>query len=241
MVDILQVLSSPLGQRILGIYFTSTSLSLLLTHYSEKYLYNKYIMPYLRGSIKKVPTYAKPNVQAQLNRLSRQVARNKPSRCYFRATYEGVAAAGVGFSDHVITDDLIASSSFAANVGGDEFNQLYLKLNGLVDFQTSAFRIVVYRPIKTDTTYAGPITKLDMPRILDPAAFHVYADFWVNSTEASSDRGYSRFINLRNLLTIYNRSSSNLEKGDIHIQFMWEKTTTAATHQTSVQLCYADK
>lgn len=239
MTQILQVLASPLGQRILGIYFTSTTLSALLTYYSEEYLYNKYIMPYLRGT--KKASYVKPNVQAQINQLKRRVNRNAAAKCYFRKTSDPSAPVGIGGNEVVITDDLIADSSFPLNISGDSFCNQWLKLSGLVDYSNTAFRVIVYRPVKAGNTYSLPTTKSELVRIPDPAAFYVYADFFINQKETTTDMGWKRYIPLRNMQTIYNRSSSTLEKGDIHIQFSWEKTNTAGPHTTGLQLCYTDK
>lgn len=197
-------------------------------------------MPYLRGAHKK-PTYRKSNVQAQIDALNRRVSQNKAANCYFRQTVEPNAIAGIGGEEYNITTDLVSDTSYDKNVSGDTFVNKYLKLSGLVDYANTAFRVIVYRPVKAGNTYALPTDKMELVRIPDPAAFHIYADFYVNQKETTTDLGWKRYIPLRNLQTIYNRSSSTLEKGDIHIQFLWDKTNSAKPHATSMQLCYTDK
>lgn len=240
MVDILQVLSSPLGQRILGIYFTSTSLSVLLTHYSEKYLYNKYIMPYLRGT--KTNTVVKPSYQQQLNQLKRKVANNTAYKQYSQTSWStGTITAGAYGIDLPITTDFIAKSNFSDLINGDKWANHYLKISGFWTAGVTAARIIVYTAKKTGTVITNPTTQLEFGRILDPAAFSILYDGYINRQADLAVTAFHKTINLRNLVTINNLSSGVLERGDIHVLMSCMTTSTNIPFYVNTQLCFSDK
>lgn len=197
-------------------------------------------MPYLRGS-KTTSKYSAPTVQNQIAALNRKINRQRPAKCYFRALLQPAASAGVGFNEVTVSSSIIADGEYRNNVTGDVYINKWIKLNGISDLSTEVLRVVVYRPLKTGNSYTGPVTQGDLVRLLDPAAFHVYHDSFVNKTSETNDHGYKRFINLGNLRTVYNGSASSLESGDLRVMWMWKKTNSAVPHDTSLQICYTDK
>jgi len=243
MVDILQVLSSPLGQKILGIYFTSTSLSVLLSHYSEKYIYNKYIMPYLRGA-KSLTKYPAPaSVQNQLNQLKRKVAQNTPAKVNHQRQYAlSPAPSGVSGANINVTDDFISATEYRDLVNGDSYTNHTLRLCIKVKPEVSAFRVIVYSPKVTSSSYAIPTSDNNLTRYPDPAAFAVYHDSWVTRQADLDESIFFKNINLRRLTTVYNGSSSTLEKGAIRVMVEWSKGggSTVPGHITTM-LILSDK
>lgn len=239
-MNFIRILSSPLGRRILRIYFASASLSYLLTVYSEKYLFETYIMPYLRGSKGKAK-YASPTIQNQLTALKRQVNKNKAAPCYFRTALAPAAGAGTSGEGLDVTGSIASDAQYRNNITGDRWTIKWIKLSGISDVSNELLRVVVYRPLRTGTTYPLPTTSADCVRILDPASFHVYHDSFVNRSATNADQGYKRFIPI-NTAVVYNVTATTpLEKGDIKMIFFWKKNTANVPHNTSVQICYTDK
>lgn len=198
---------------------------------------------YLRGRSKsaKYASYSAPTYQNQINVLKRQINKQKPAKVYYREAYETSASAGFGHTDHNLTGDFIASTNFRSLVNGDRWNNVYLRLNAVVDKTCNSFRVIVYVPKVTGASYNPGTTVSDIPRILDPAAFWVLADVMVDLKADLGDPSFQRLVKLNNLMTIYNTSSGVLEKGQIRMCCIWNKTTTAVPYHISAMLCMTDK
>lgn len=205
-------------------------------------------MGYLRGSIpqsfssrQKRATYVKPTIQNQINQLSRRVGQNQPAKNYFRTSYTDTAIlTGVGSTDSSLTNDFIAGTNFRNYVNGDTWSNVGLRIRGVIENAADTFRVIVYVPKKTGNGLTASAVKSDMARILDPAAFWVLTDFYVERQSVA--RGtYDKYISLKNLQTIYNTDSTVLERGDIRIYIAWDASSTGLVHHTSAQLCVRDK
>jgi len=165
------------------------------------------------GSSKSAP------YQAQIDALRRRVAQNTAAKSFFTSTQTFSSATGVAGVTYNLTSLFTASGQFRDYVTGDKYINNWLRLNFLVQQNISAFRFVVYTPKKTTTDFLpSPTTTSDLTIVPDPAAFTVWHDEYINPPDTfNSDCGIRRTINLRRLMTIYNESSSVLERGEVKL------------------------
>jgi len=245
MVDILQVLSSPLGQRILAIYFTSTSLSTLLTFYSERYLYNKYIMPYLRGTKKAaVAKFAAPTIRNELDRLKRQVARNTASPDHFIRIVPLQGEEGVEFHriDIPFTTTFTTDAKYRDSITGDKYYNNWIKLKfHSINPACNALRVVVYSPKVTTAEFIPEQTVTGFVTPPDPAAFRVYYDQMIQNPNSLQPLYMQRLVNLRKTITEFNGSSNILERGNIRICLLVQNSSSQSLGFLGYQLCTTDK
>jgi len=188
-------------------------------------------------------TYKKPSIQNQLNVLKRKVARNTPAKVNHQRQYGLTAVpAGVTGANINVTDDFIASSEYRDLVNGDAFTNHMLRLCIKVKPDVTAFRVIVYSPKVTSSSYAIPTSDNNLTRYPDPAAFTVYHDSWVTRQADLDETIFFKNVNLRRLTTVYNGSSSTLEKGAIRVMVEWNKGggTTVPGH-ISTMLVLSDK
>jgi len=200
-------------------------------------------MPYLRGTKSTVGSYSKPSFQNQLNLLKRKVNQNTPSKSNHQRQYILTAvAAGITGATINVTEDFVGAVEYRDLINGDSFTNHTLRLSIKVRPEVTAFRVVVYTPKVTSSTYAVPTTDNEFTRFLDPAAFTIYHDSWVNRQADLDESIFFRNINLRRMRTIDNGSSGVLEKGNLRVCLMWNKGggTTVPAH-VSTMLVVSDK
>ena len=204
----------------------------------------KATMPYLRGSTKKGPSsYSKPSIQNQLNTLKRQVGRNTPAKEFWRKTY-AKAPVGAGHNQTTIdlTSDFINNVNFRDTVNGDKFNNWWGHLNITSVAGVKNCRIVAYVPKKPGTTWAPALSGSGYVDHADPHAFWVIADRQMTLEQTTYPSTMKVRLNLRGMQTLYNTSSSVLERGDIRILIMWDTVNTSGTDVfLGAQLCVSDK
>jgi len=197
-------------------------------------------MPYLRGT-KTTAKYVKPTFQNQLNMLKRQVARNTPAKTYWQNDYSFTAAAGVRGTDCPLSVDFIANATYRDNINGDIFKNHWVRLGLTTPNGVDAVRVIVYTAKKTGQVYNAGTSMATFIRGLDPAAWNIYHDE-IYQPVIDGRQTFVRKVNLRGVNTIYNASSSTLEKGDIRICIVTDKSTVSSLcFELNAQLCISDK
>jgi len=185
--------------------------------------------------------YAKPTLQNQLNVLKRQVARNTPSKEYWQNDYTAVAAMGILGTDIPISVDFIANATYRDNINGDRFANHWLRLGITIPNGVDTVRIIVYTAKKTGQVYNAGTSLATFVRALDPAAWNIFHDE-IYQPVLDGRQTFSRKVKLRGVNTIYNASSSVLERGDIRVAIITDKSTVSSTvFNLNAQLCYSDK
>jgi len=176
---------------------------------------------------------AKYNLQAQIDRLRRQLNEQKPGLCSFREgkVIDTSDVPGTEFSnyDYDLTDAFVKSPQYPLEVTGDQFRNHSLQIKGIWKANVVAARVLVYVPKDASTVWANPATELGFHRIPDPAAWTVLMDRFIpfdtvsiTATEKNA-QPYSFWISLKKMKTIHNRSSNKIEKNNIHIHFCFQR------------------
>lgn len=216
----------------------------LAFHAGQYYFHKKVTMPYLRGSFKK-PTYKKASLENKVARLQRQVGRNTAGKEYFRNSVQLVAiGSGYNSQDIDLTQSIISNARFRDVINGDRWYNRSINFRSVLFPDVSACRFVLYS-CKKASTFFNPATSAEgFTTPLDPAAFTVYKDFYVTMHDQTERATINENLSLRSLMTIYNDSSTVLEKGQIRIHMMWyDPGTTGGSINGNAhwQLCVQDK
>lgn len=204
----------------------------------------------LRGTYKKsnklvVAKTIRPSLQDQLQALKTQVNRNKPEIQWFRGdgTITSVSPTAVDLNTVNITSSIIASSDFRNNVIGDIWTNIALSMRFYVNPDCSHFRYVIYVPKKTGTIFAP--TQHQFVRMPDPSAFWILADNTCTTDTATNFKGqraFNKTVRLNRLKSIYNTSSSVLERGEIKVLIMTlGRTAGEQALDYSFNLTYSNK
>lgn len=203
---------------------------------------------YLRGSLTKVIRasaggYVKPTLQNQLNALKQQVSKNKPEKQYFIDNTQFISTGTTPeHFDYDVSDTLRISSSFRDFVNGDRWTNHYLELNFGVDFTAlNKFRFVVYVAKKAGTalngTYAGVCTGP-----FDPESFWLIHDEYINAGAANQFTTLKRYVNLKQVQSVYNASAGAWERGRIRVCIITDPTSTPTlVAQVGTKLCFSNK
>jgi len=199
-------------------------------------------MPYLRGT-KPSAKYAAPSgLQAQVNALSRRVAQNTRQKNFWRKQYELPQSAGYDGLSIDVAAAFVIDPSYRTMVLGDKYTNHWIRLNWLLQNTTDLMRIIAYVPKKTGGFIAPPSDEESFLRIPDPAAYTVFHDQFYSVVDRGVDRAFKKVINLRNMVTNYNGSSSTMERGDLKIMVMKQGTgTTGDAFNVNLLYCISDK
>lgn len=195
---------------------------------------------------KKKPFAGPPTLQNELYRLKRKVARITPGLNYFTRTATLSSSEIAPFSYHVVTvtptEDFIADAAYRTLITGDDFLNKFIKLkytgNTTVIQQV---RIVVYVPMKPTTLFQPQSDASGFVTIPDPNAFRVLYDSMKVNPNSLQPLHWQHTIQLRNLMTVYNGSSSTIEKGNLKICVMYQNLTDELGGVLGWQLVTQDK
>lgn len=133
---------------------------------------------------------------------------------------------GFSISANNLTTDITGTSTLANTVLGDRFKNVYLKWRLALPSGTAQCRVVVFYTKRTGTGYSPATSRFGLADIVDPAFCTVLHDQTYTPPNASTPWTVSANTNLRNYTTIYNRSSAQLEKGELILTFLTEGTAT---------------
>lgn len=202
-------------------------------------------MPYLRGSLSRKSTQAKPqSLKNEIQILKRRVASVTPRRVYFRAPKSvlGAGSPGYLYREWSITNDFIANDNFRDDINGDRWRNHWVKL--MYTSETSAvvqLRFIVYSPKKAGAAFVPPLTSEGFTTPLDPSAFTVYYDDYIQNYNSIHPHYVKRMVKL-GFNTLYNGSSDPgvLEKGDVRILVFFDNDTNLNGGQMYTQLCVSD-
>lgn len=184
----------------------------------------------------------KASYQDQIDYLKRRVSRNTAYKQYSQTAWTvGSISPGAYGIDIPVTTDFIAKPKFGELINGDKWTNHYLKISGFWTTGVTAGRITVYTAKKTGAVIAPPTTELEFGRILDPAAFSVLYDGYINRQSDLAVTAFHKYVSLRNLVTINNISSGVLERGDIHVLMSCMSTSANIPFYVNTQLCFSDK
>jgi len=244
MASILQVLSSPVARHWLYHLFGSASLSVLLTHYSERHIYNK-IMPYLRGS-KTTRTALPPTLPNRVKRLEVKVARNAPSTEHHLLNVSYVnSGSGANIQTTNVTNSFATSAEFRDKILGDSFFNKGLQFRMTTTrADCERMRMIIYIPKRQNGTWA-PDLQFAYTEIPDPAEYTVLFDkvmlpkFGYETGGAPTIRGTYLQING------YAKSKSkviiddgNIQRNPMKVALVWDSTTAAASTQLRASYNY---
>lgn len=161
--------------------------------------------------------------QQQIIQLRRLVARNTPQVSNWNYYTALVTAASVGVQSFSINTTALftASADFDAQVIGDRFlnHSLYFSANFPTDVERA--RVIIYWCRKAENV-SSVNTFVES---LDPAAHIVVYDRCFFPKVGASV--FRTKINLKKVMTVYNKSSDVLEKGDLRIRVLIENPTAA--------------
>lgn len=199
----------------------------------------------LRGTMRKYErsVYNKrPTLQNQITALKTQVARNKPETQFYRVSNNYNASVTGRYQFNILpTDSLINATDFRDNVTGDKWRNLFVDFSALLLDTNIAYRIMCYVPKKSGTRFT-PSTE-EFNRHHDPSAFWMISDEIVdnantNSNNSSKVVSYKKRFNLRGLHTIFNSSSSVLERGEIVVSIIGSAPSTGNQVEYGWELAY---
>lgn len=182
--------------------------------------------PMLRGTVNKANAYwsrpKPPTLKNQVQRLERQVARNRPERQYFTdGTNTSSFSLGYSSVDTDITSELVGSAGFRNKITGDKWMNESLKFmfytsNG----QINHVRVVIYshkRP-GASVSWGTGISSLNL--LPDPSAVKIYYDRTFNQVASASTQIHGQGFALCKSLTLYNSDSGTIERNAIRIAFI---------------------
>lgn len=205
-------------------------------------------MGYLRGTTPKSvfsrPWRAKPpTLRNKVLALERKVNAQRPERQYFHYNNFVSLLAGWNFTDISVTDLLIASGSFRDNVTGDDWRNVYLRVNVVSTNQNlTNLRMTCYSHRRAGTTaYNFPGSINSFIDGLDPTQIRVYADRHGMNPQGNIDllQAYF-FIPLSHVMTEYNSETATVEKYNIRVAFsMFANAVSQMNYD--FQLCYYNK
>ena len=192
----------------------------------EKYLIAKYgynmARGYLRGT-KAFQSRRAPTLINKVNRLERQVNRQKPEKIHFidSAIFNNPTAS-YAFVDFDVTRLFINDTRFRDDIMGDKWYNHSLKLKLHFNTAIEGLRIVVYTPKRSGTTNSGlGANSVSWSAILDPTAFQVHLDRYYNSAYINSEPKLGYFCKIKSLCQ-YNSEVDIIDRNNIRVALLWE-------------------
>jgi hypothetical protein len=179
-----------------------------------------------------------PTLQNQISQLKAQVSSQKPETQYFRIS-NTISSSGTSDAqvNLLVTDSLLNDPSFRDNVTGDRWTNLSLDFNAYIFPDCTKARFLIYVPKKAGQRFV-PTTEQYVQHP-DPSAFWVLSDDRINFETDSRNTSYHKRVNLRKLKTVFNSSSSVLERGEVVMAIMYDPTTSSVNQmQYAYQLNY---
>lgn len=141
----------------------------------------------------------------------------------------------VGFSRSAynLTTDITGSTVLADTVLGDRFKNVLCKWRFAMPPGTTQCRVVIFYTKRVGSGYTPANTRFGIADIPDPAYVTVLHDMSYTPPNASTGWSVAGTTNLRNYTTIYNRSATQLEKGELVVAVLTEGTATGTAEWVS--------
>jgi len=177
---------------------------------------------YLRGT-KAFQSRRAPTLVNKVNRLERQVNRQKPETIHWidSAIFNNPTAS-FAFVDFDVTRLFIDDTRFRDDITGDKWYQHSLKLKLHFNVPIQGLRVVIYTPKRSGTTNSGlAANSVSWTAILDPTAFKVHLDRYYNSTNTSDEPKLNIFTTVKSLCQ-YNSEVDIIDRNNIRVAFLWE-------------------
>lgn len=194
-------------------------------------------MGYLRGTNKPKTFILNRQVPVdyKIKALQRQINHQKPSIENSLSTHTTTAgSAGYARTNHNITNSLVTSADFSKIVIGDRFSNLYLQHTHVFPVAVTNARVLVLHTRRTGVTPSFGLNDTGFAQPVDPNFCTVLSEHYINLDNARPKTVKLR-TNLRNITTVYNRSTSILESGEIYMIVMYNASTgTTATSQAQI-------
>jgi len=185
-----------------------------------KYGYNK-SMAYLRGT-KAFTARKAPTLVNKVNRLQREVNRQKPEKIHWIDSANAAHVIGQKSIDVDITRLFIDEARFRDDITGDKWYNHSLDVRLKFDTPINGLRVVIYTPKRSGTTTAGLTTGYNsFIAPLDPTAFIVHLDRNINSNY-NSEYPFLRFYTKLKALTQYNSEADIIDRNNIRVAILYE-------------------
>lgn len=200
-------------------------------------------MPYLRGTLSRKGTAAKPKtLKNEIELLKRRVSSITPRRIYFREPKPilGAGSPGYLYREWSLTSDFIANDDFRTDINGDRWKNHWVKLMYTAESPAvTQLRVIVYSPKKAGAPFTPQLDSEGFTTPPDPSAFTVYYDNFVVNGNSFNPLYFKRLVKL-NFSTLYNSSSKVLEKGDVRILVFFDNDQSLGGGHMYTQLCVSD-
>lgn len=182
-------------------------------------------MPGLRGTQKKVYSASK-SIDYKLLQLQRQVNSQKPSIETYRASHNYTTTGLYTRIDRNLTNDFKNATLYSDVVLGDRFRNHLLRLNLNSSGNMKQIRVVVYYSKRPGTAFSPSADDTGFNQPADPAAHKTLFDRTFVPNYSGGSISPQMYINLKNWITIVNRTSDTIEKGELHVMVMALSTLT---------------
>jgi len=192
----------------------------------EKYLIAKYGFNMARGYLRGTKAFRSrkaPTLANKVNRLERQVNRQKPEKIHhIDSALVTVPTAQFAHVDKDITRNFVDSTRFRDDITGDKWYNHSLKLKLHFNSPIFGLRIVIYTPKRSGTTNAGlSASSASWTAILDPTAFIVHLDRYYNAPDINSEPKLGYYVNLKSLCQ-YNSEVDIIDRNNVRVSILWE-------------------
>jgi len=199
----------------------------------EKYLIAKYGFDMARGYLRGTKAFQSrraPTLANKVDRLSRQVNRQKPEKIHFINNTNVGHVVGHKTFEADVTRVFIDSTRFRDDITGDKWYNHSLDLRIKFDAPINALRVIIYTPKRSGTTSAGLTTGFsNFNTPLDPTAFVVHSDRAYNPGYNSAQPFLKMYTKL-NSLTQYNSETDTIDRNNIRIAFLYDASATGTIY-----------